>query len=851
VPAPFQVKTLYDAIDAFSGGVDQGSSPLEIPINEMSLAVNTTVRGQNVTHRPAYVKRAINFINQNAQLSVQQSYFQGHCQATDDAGNASLVMLISQRVFQVLIQGNVMTCNEIQIPGGPLMVNGKPAPIAWLWQSERWVIIQDGTNPPIFVDLNGGVGVTPVLGIPNFGTATRSNSNAVSNFSTTVSVPFAVVPGTSTSITTGPSNLNNTSGTTDDDGGVTTYNLYQSTTSYTATTTLATGQSVGIPAVGQINTIEFANTSSLNPLDTVTISGLGQFIVQSVSGQTVTLQNQNAVNAGGNIKVGTTVTWSHIGQQMPAGCMGAYVMGRNWLALPGRLTFIAGDIVDGASGTQAYAFRDSVLNVTENSYIVGGGTFSIPASGGEQIQAMLGLATLNVALGQGPLQVFTQYRVFSCNAPVDRLTWQTITNPILTVSLIGAGAEGQNSTVMANGDPLFRSVDGIRSLTFSELSWLSPRNLWQNSPLSFEVSDTLANDNQTLLQWGSSIVFDNRFLSTTGPVMTANGVYWTGLVPINFDTTSTLKKKSEPVWDAGVWNGMNILQMSTGEVQGIQRAFAFCVNTSSANAGIELYEILPSTGPLSATADSNGVSSVPITWQFATASLRFKVPKGEHVYMALNNGEVWVDNLIGTVGFLAEYLPDQYPVWQTWQQWTTTQTKAAPYAASGNPDFLPRQGLGTPSAKPCDISTNRPLRNFFTLQVRFTITGHCTFLGAFFEAETQPMPTFAKVVCPLPSTPTPMPPTYICGQYGGNMPNFTPSVSCMLATDVSNGNLWQWYLGMWHLIMVSGGTQQVFFGLGNPTVPVPTLGGVYFDITNPAQIAMWSGANGVWTELIA
>lgn len=866
MPKPFEPATLYDALDAFTGGVNEGDSPLDIPSNVMAGAINTTVRGKFVTHRPAYVKRPITFANigvatqvvqqptaqvktpntqdiivteaftitaigttvvlavdteyvgnigdvctiiaqnliqvayvtitgwtattltmlinwsaqppvssepqslpfnlrylgpptpqapitvpgvfetaQTIQNAVQSGYFQGSCQATDDAGNASLVALISQRLFQFLIQGNSIRCSEIIIPGGAIL---PVQPQAWLWQSERWVIIQDGVNQALFLDLNGGVGITPVAGVPNFGTVTRSNYGVSQSFSTTTAGSFA---------------------------------------------------SGGIPAVGAVNTLILASASNLLLSDIVTIQGEGTFTVQSINGATVTLSNLTATNVGSNFGSGVAVTWTHIGQQMPPAMMGAYGMGRNWFALPGGLTFIAGDIVRGASGTLPYAFRDAVLNITENNFIVGGGSFSIPASGGETIQAMMFLPTLNASLGQGPLQVFTNCRVFSCNAPVDRLTWQTLTNPILTVSLISNGAEGQNSTVIANGDPLFRSVDGIRSLTFNALQFDSLNNLWINSPLSFEVSPTLNADNTTLLQWGSAIVFDNRHLTTTGPQQSSQGVYFTGIVPINFDTTSTMKAKSNPVWDAGVWTGMNVLQLMTGQVQNLPRAFAFCLNTSSSTAGIELYEILPSTGPLSQIADYNGTTAVPITWQFDSASLRFKVPRGTHVYMFLSNGEIAVDNLIGTVSFTVQYSPDQYPVWTLWQSWQSSQNSAN--VAAGNPDFLPRQGLGEPSPTPCDAGTNRPLRNFFTLQTRTIITGHCVFVGAFYEAQTLPMPKFAKISCPLPAiTMSNPPPAVVCGDYAGTIPNFTPNVSCMVAIDVSTlpqPNIWWWANGVW------------------------------------------------------
>jgi hypothetical protein len=112
--------------------------------------------------------------------------------------------------------------------------------------------------------------------------------------------------------------------------------------------------------------------------------------------------------------------------------------------------------------------------------------------------------------------------------------------------------------------------------------------------------------------------------------------------------------------------------------------------------------------------------------------------------MSLSNGEIWVDKLIGTVSFNIQYRPDQYPIWTPWRNWQVCQTVDSPIS---QPGFQPRMGLGEPSPRPFDQSTNRPMRNGFTFQTRNIITGHCVFLGAFYEAQTQPMPKFAPIEC--------------------------------------------------------------------------------------------------------
>jgi hypothetical protein len=247
--------------------------------------------------------------------------------------------------------------------------------------------------------------------------------------------------------------------------------------------------------------------------------------------------------------------------QFPPGRMGAYGLGRVWMALADGITFVAGDIVGGSSGTVALQYRDAILNLTENQFLVGGGTFRIPVSG-QTIKAMVFATTLDVSLGQGALQVFTETSVFSCNAPVDRLTWTTISNPILTQSLIGQGATGQNSTIASNGDTIFRSLVGFGSLILGRRQF----STWGNVPISREIERAIATDPEALLQYGSAVNFDNRLLATTHPHNLARGVQHDGLVVINYDPLSNLHGKAPSVWD-GAWpglNGLDILQVNVG-----------------------------------------------------------------------------------------------------------------------------------------------------------------------------------------------------------------------------------------------------------------------------------------------
>lgn len=423
--------------------------------------------------------------------------------------------------------------------------------------------------------------------------------------------------------------------------------------------------------------------------------------------------------------------------QFPAGKMGAYGLGRVWMALANGKDFVAGDIVRGPSGTLANDFRDSVLFITENNFLFGGGLFTVPGSSGE-IRAMIFTATLDVSLGQGPLQIFTPTSVFSCAAPVDRSTWTSLTNPILTQSLIGAGALGQNSTVAANGDTIFRSLLGLGSLILGRREF----DTWGNVPISREVERVISTDPESLLPFGSAAVFDNRLLMSTHPVNSERGIYGSGVVVINFDPLSTIRGKAPSVWD-GAWPGLNTLQMMTGEFALVNRCYSFSVNTGSSE--VELWEVLPTK--TTQFQDQTFTSPTPIYWFFESPVLFRSENPNRRDFLQLQNGEIYVDQLQGTVTFEAFYKPDQWPCWVPWLTWQECARNTL--GQTDQPQFRPRMGLGTPSTKPCDPTTGRPFANGYTFQFKLIVTGHCRFLGAKFAATPLPEETFSPICKPL------------------------------------------------------------------------------------------------------
>lgn len=653
---------LYDTLDSFEGGVNQGVSPLRLPKNVMARALNVTVRGDYATHRPPYQKRDILGPVDLIADAFKQGTFQGAAfYRPDDFAFESLMASIAGSLFQFQVNGNTITLTEQT--GG--MNQSVTAPQVWMWQSEKWLIWQDGVSNPVF--WNGSDTPAPTIARSNYGTAQA--------FGTTTAASFVN------------------------------------------------------PALGVAVTVNFTDTTNLVVGDIVTVTNFGNYLVSNVVGAAVTMVNQTGTFTNGSVPNLSVVTWQHTGTQLQPGRMGTYGMGRNVYALVDGQQFLFGDLVFGSSGTKAQNFRDSVLQETENSFIVGGGNFAVPGNNGD-IKAMTFTANLDASLGQGPLQVFTFGSVFSCQVPVDRLTWQMVQNPILTESLIANGAQGQDSTQLANGDTIFRSVDGLRSLILARQDF----GVWGNTPISFEVNDILNTDNPALLSYGSSVVFDNRYLTTCTPTAISQGVIHTGLIALNFDPLSSLRGKEPSVFD-GLWTGLNIFKIIKGVFQNVERCFAFCWNTNLNQ--LELYELI--TSDSLQFADNN---TTAIYWNLETSSLRFGQDGKTREYLRLNNGEFYIDELHGTLKYEVWYKPDQWPCWVLWSSGSVCQTQPV---NGDQPGFSPRIGLGEPSPTPCDQTNNRPLREFYTCQFKFVFTGDAVFLGGRLKSITTPQPEFARM----------------------------------------------------------------------------------------------------------
>ncbi|HSS96716.1 MAG TPA: hypothetical protein VLK33_06795 [Terriglobales bacterium] len=831
--APQPGQFLVDGIGPLDAGVNTGLAPQLLPSNQVAMATNMTFRGGYGTHRPPIREISLDFKGDPVLESrVISNPFQGACFYQPDTGSQSLIASIGGRLFQFFASGTTCPVLDVSVTGDP---NPTSPQQAWLWQTERFVIVNDGVSLPIFFDgsisrrSNGsnkilatidGSFVAPAVGADVTVTTIEPYTGPVNIPVLVNGNQYVLLSVSSTAASAEITKYFNPQGEHNVGEPIISYPnrvgyLLQDIQRINSPQTVKTSFLVDVNGnpipLGTIVTIDGANfilgpsmvaspqlplgwhSTTLTPTTPPLFSPQGFplarngsviTIVSSAPTVTIGTLKTHFVSLGesGSVQVGlpvlsvvvdpiytgpsqivwlnsnsiflispkaspptTQVVLQNVGAtpgdavsgnilavpELPAGRMGAYGKGRNWMALTDGFSFIASDIVGGTSGTEVYNFRDAPLRVTENSYLAGGGAFRVPGALGD-IRAMRFNATLDVSLGQGPLQVFTTMAAFSCDAPVDRTTWATVTNPILTQSLLGSGALSQSGTRQWNNDIMFRAIDGIRSLILARREF----DTWGNVPQSREVETILAQDNATLVQFESLEIFENRALLTILPTNGPLGVFHQGIIALNADPISTLRGKAPSIYD-GLWTGMNVLQLVQGVFSGVERCYAFCYD--SVLSRIRLFEI-------EKTLDNPFDNRViPVTYSFESASL-FKDPKikGEFDPIELMDGECYISDLRGVANFEVWYRPNYSDCWTKWVEFgvcgnNTDTTQPV--------QFRSPLGFGTPSVEDCDPNTKMPTRIGLNFQVRIQITGSCKFRGAKFKATRVPETRYSIPQC--------------------------------------------------------------------------------------------------------
>lgn len=341
--------------------------------------------------------------------------------------------------------------------------------------------------------------------------------------------------------------------------------------------------------------------------------------------------------------------------EVPVGTCMAFGNARLWVS--DRDNVYAGDL--------AGLDPESHLRFTENTYLSTGGAFVFPGT----VTAMAFLPRLDAVTEQGELMVFTNGTVSSIRADVfDRTKWQD-TPGMQRLVFPSIGAMGQRSVIASNQDLFFRSSDGIRSIR-STLTDLANNG---KTSVSEEVSRVTKQDTNHWLQYVSGVRFDNRILMTAAPRVYRFGTGtndWvhlsTKILSLDLVPFSILGQESNSAWD-GEWTGLNIIQMVTGEFEGVERCFALCVDCTGTNSLWEItrdYEfdlVWPDETVQSAT------ERIPIQSSVEMRRYDFEKPFEPK---QLERAELYFSEVMGPVTVTLDYRPETDPVWRSWRSYT-------------------------------------------------------------------------------------------------------------------------------------------------------------------------------------
>ncbi len=242
----------------------------------------------------------------------------------------------------------------------------------------------------------------------------------------------------------------------------------------------------------------------------------------------------------------------------------------------------------------------------------------------------------------------------------------------------------------------------------------------------------------------SGVSFENRLLQTLLPVQRPQGVIFQAIAPLDFEPLSKFGAGFTPIWE-GMYEGLDILQLFTGDFGGLQRAFAVVV--SRQDQSIQLWELTDNERD-----DINKSGENRVTWYLESPAYTWNQ---EFLLKKLVSGELWLDKISGQVIVTVEYRPDSSTCWLPWHKFDVCAARNTCEDVH-NPICYPsvpfregyRQTITLP--KPpvsCEVMTGRPSNIGYQFQARITFKGWCRLRGLLLHAEPVERKLYQAIVC--------------------------------------------------------------------------------------------------------
>jgi len=220
------------------------------------------------------------------------------------------------------------------------------------------------------------------------------------------------------------------------------------------------------------------------------------------------------------------------------------------------------------------------------------------------------------------------------------------------------GSCAQDVCTRVNQDIYFRDANGqIWSVRSASSDQGSPGN----APLSREVSRIVDFETEQLVQYSSAIYFDDRILFLASPISNQYGsASFLNVISLDASPLATMRGKQPPAYD-GAAEGLQLVRLMTGRIQGVQRAFAI----STDEGGNRLWEIVPNADADAYFDNSGDLVKYRVQSQEETRRFVFGVTPSQLMRL-----DLWPCEIEGEVAVQVYYRADNRTKWQFWDEFS-------------------------------------------------------------------------------------------------------------------------------------------------------------------------------------
>jgi len=183
-------KRIYGFLKSFPLGINSDVDPLLLPPTQLSFLSNGTVRGDFVKQRSCTQKFTLSYDKPATQTAFQlaTTLFQGAAYFYPGLGLECLMLAVGGKLYRLVLgtTPNTATISAVALPDSG---DSTTAVIHWLWQSEKWLIWNDGIALPMFY--NGTTARRSLGSSPTTLATVGTNGYVVPPVGSYVSVPLS------------------------------------------------------------------------------------------------------------------------------------------------------------------------------------------------------------------------------------------------------------------------------------------------------------------------------------------------------------------------------------------------------------------------------------------------------------------------------------------------------------------------------------------------------------------------------------------------------------------------------------------------------------------------------------